>query len=304
MMDFGYRALILGDPKDEYQLLCRALGVEPFRIGPGLPTRINPLAFGPLGDGWNRLDSEEALNRAAIVFGRWLTLVCGLLGSQRIGNTGSRWDPATRSSSRPHCSTSPATATVTAAPTYREPQPVTGAAVPAALCLTSPFRRRFHPIYKEWRSHNGQDLSSLPNARPVVATAAGSVISGHLEPVYGNIASLRHGNGVVTRYGHLASIDPKIIPGPRMVIGQQIGSRAHRKRAPDCTFTSRSRSTALRSTRSGSWPIAVHPLMERPLHRQGKQYRQFRSASPGRIRRPVWGFLLVNYLPVAPRSRA
>ncbi len=42
MMDFGYRALILGDPKDEYQVLCRALGVEPFRIGPGLQTRINP----------------------------------------------------------------------------------------------------------------------------------------------------------------------------------------------------------------------------------------------------------------------
>ena len=46
MMGFGYRALILGDPKDEYQLLCRALGVEPLSIGPGLPTRINPLSFG------------------------------------------------------------------------------------------------------------------------------------------------------------------------------------------------------------------------------------------------------------------
>ena len=55
MMDFGYRALILGDPKDEYQLLCRALGVEPFRIGPGLQTRINPLSFGPLADGWDQL---------------------------------------------------------------------------------------------------------------------------------------------------------------------------------------------------------------------------------------------------------
>jgi hypothetical protein len=47
MMDFGYRALILGDPKDEYEQLCRALGVEPIRIGPGQPARINPLAFGP-----------------------------------------------------------------------------------------------------------------------------------------------------------------------------------------------------------------------------------------------------------------
>ena len=55
MIDFGYRALILGDPKDEYEKLCRAFGVEPFAIGPGLPTRINPLAFGPLGVGWNQL---------------------------------------------------------------------------------------------------------------------------------------------------------------------------------------------------------------------------------------------------------
>jgi hypothetical protein len=85
MMDFGYRALILGDPKDEYQLLCRALGVEPLAIGPGLPSRINPLSFGPLGDGWDRLGAEEAESRAVIVFGRWLTLLRGLVGSQRIG---------------------------------------------------------------------------------------------------------------------------------------------------------------------------------------------------------------------------
>jgi hypothetical protein len=72
-------------PKDEYQLLCRALGVEPFRIGPGLQTRINPLSFGPLAGGWDQLNAEEAQSRAAIVFGRWLTLVHGLVGSQRIG---------------------------------------------------------------------------------------------------------------------------------------------------------------------------------------------------------------------------
>ena len=85
MMAFGYRTLIVGDPKDEYEKLCRALGVEPFAIGPGLPTRINPLAFGPLGQGWADLQGAEARRRAAIVFGRWLTLVRGLVGSQRIG---------------------------------------------------------------------------------------------------------------------------------------------------------------------------------------------------------------------------
>jgi hypothetical protein len=85
MMDFGYRTLIVGDPKDEYEKLCQALGVEPFAIGHGLSTRINPLAFGPLRAGWENLPAAEAQRRAAIVFGRWLTLVRGLVGSQRIG---------------------------------------------------------------------------------------------------------------------------------------------------------------------------------------------------------------------------
>lgn len=86
MMDLGYRAFILGDTKDEYARLCRQLRVEPFEIGPGQPTRINPIAFGPLGHGWERLDAAEANKRAAIVFGRWLTLIRGLVGSQRIGD--------------------------------------------------------------------------------------------------------------------------------------------------------------------------------------------------------------------------
>ncbi len=85
MMDFGYRTLILGDVKDEYEGLCRAFGVAPIVIGPGLPGRINPLAFGPLGDGWEHLDAEEVQQRSAIVFGRWLTLIRGLVGSQHIG---------------------------------------------------------------------------------------------------------------------------------------------------------------------------------------------------------------------------
>jgi hypothetical protein len=85
MTDFGYRVLILGDPKDEYEPLCRFFGVEPIAVGPGMTARINPLAFGPLGDGWERLDALQAQQRAAVVFSRWLTLVRGLVGSQRIG---------------------------------------------------------------------------------------------------------------------------------------------------------------------------------------------------------------------------
>jgi hypothetical protein len=85
MLEFGYRALILGDPKDEYEKLCRALDVEPFTIGIGHPARINPLDLGPLGHGWSQLPADEAKRRSAIMFGRWLTLIRGLVGSQRIG---------------------------------------------------------------------------------------------------------------------------------------------------------------------------------------------------------------------------
>jgi len=85
MLAFGYRTLILGDTKDEYEPMCRAFGVEPFVIGHGLPTRVNPLAFGPLGHGWARLDAAEAQRRSAIMFARWIVLIRGLVGSQHVG---------------------------------------------------------------------------------------------------------------------------------------------------------------------------------------------------------------------------
>ena len=85
MLGFGYKALILGDPKDEYEALCRALGVQPIAIGQGLSARINPLEFGPLGQGWDQLNAAEVQRRSAIVFARWLTLIRGLVGSAKIG---------------------------------------------------------------------------------------------------------------------------------------------------------------------------------------------------------------------------
>ena len=65
MGPFGYRSLILGDSKDEYEPLCGAFGVEPFAIGPGMWTRVNPLDVGPLGHDWDRLHADEARRRAA-----------------------------------------------------------------------------------------------------------------------------------------------------------------------------------------------------------------------------------------------
>jgi len=83
-MAYGYRTLVLGDVKDEYEPLCRALQVEPHAVGHGLPARINPLDFGPLGNDWTRLSRAEARRRAAMVFSRWLLLIRGLVGSQHV----------------------------------------------------------------------------------------------------------------------------------------------------------------------------------------------------------------------------
>lgn len=84
MIRFGYRSLVLGDVKDEYEDISRALGVEPYRIGPGLPGRINPLDLGPLALDWEHQDRAETARRGAITFNRWLALIRGLVGSQQV----------------------------------------------------------------------------------------------------------------------------------------------------------------------------------------------------------------------------
>lgn len=48
LMAFGHSTLIAGDVKGEYTEMCRRLDVEPVRLGPGLPGRLNPLDAGPL----------------------------------------------------------------------------------------------------------------------------------------------------------------------------------------------------------------------------------------------------------------
>jgi hypothetical protein len=84
MIRFGYRSLVLGDVKDEYEAIARALGVTPYRIGPGLPGRVNPLDLGPLALDWPAQDRIECARRGAVIFNRWLTLIRGLIGSQNV----------------------------------------------------------------------------------------------------------------------------------------------------------------------------------------------------------------------------
>ncbi|WSB79103.1 type VI secretion protein [Streptomyces sp. NBC_01775] len=83
LMAFGQRTLIAGDVKGEYRQLCRHLGVEPVRLGPGLPGRLNPLDAGPLGEDLHKITDREMLRaRLKEIHRRRLTLLKALLELQ------------------------------------------------------------------------------------------------------------------------------------------------------------------------------------------------------------------------------
>ncbi len=84
LIDCGYQALILGDPKDEYDPLCRALGVAPVQIGPGLPGRVNPLDHDG-GAGSSTGHASDGAGWHATV-NRWTGLLGSLVGSVGRGS--------------------------------------------------------------------------------------------------------------------------------------------------------------------------------------------------------------------------
>ena len=121
-------------------------------------------------------------------------------------------------------SSTPALAQTVACTTV--PVPATGQWRPPfqqAYALTSPFGPRTDPITGAARVHTGQDLASLPGPGPVLAAAAGTVTVGWDPAGYGHYVTIDHGAGVATRYGHLASITPRISTGVTVGVGQQIG---------------------------------------------------------------------------------
>lgn len=69
--------------------------------------------------------------------------------------------------------------------------------------------------------HEGIDIAA-PQGTPVNATFEGKVISAGMNSGgYGNLVEIDHGNGTITRYAHLSSIDVKV--GDLVKSGQKIG---------------------------------------------------------------------------------
>jgi murein DD-endopeptidase MepM/ murein hydrolase activator NlpD len=88
--------------------------------------------------------------------------------------------------------------------------------------VTSNFNpRRFHPITRQVRPHNGTDYGA-PTGTPVWAAGDGRVIESAYNNANGNYVFVQHGNNIVTRYLHLSRRDVR--RGDRVRQGQTIGA--------------------------------------------------------------------------------
>ncbi len=96
----------------------------------------------------------------------------------------------------------------------------TPAITPVRGILTSGFGYRSDPVTGKRSLHQGVDISTAPG-RPVRVTADGVVITAERMGQLGKAVYVSHGYGLVTRYGHLSSID--VEPGQRVRRGDPIG---------------------------------------------------------------------------------
>jgi murein DD-endopeptidase MepM/ murein hydrolase activator NlpD len=88
--------------------------------------------------------------------------------------------------------------------------------------VTSRFGRRFHPISRVYRQHQGVDYGA-PSGTPVSAIADGQVTMARWNGGYGRMVEIRHSGGLVSRYGHLSGFGPGTRSGGRARQGQTIG---------------------------------------------------------------------------------
>jgi murein DD-endopeptidase MepM/ murein hydrolase activator NlpD len=88
--------------------------------------------------------------------------------------------------------------------------------------ITSGFSRRFHPILKQWRAHNGVDYGA-PAGTKVRATADSTVDFAGFQRGYGNIVILKHSGKHTTAYAHLRGFATGIRKGRRVSQGETIG---------------------------------------------------------------------------------
>ncbi len=88
--------------------------------------------------------------------------------------------------------------------------------------VSSFFGKRFHPILRVVRPHQGVDYVA-PKGTPVSAVADGVVTMASWYGGYGKMVEIKHSGGLVSRYGHLSRFGPGIKVGKRVRQGATVG---------------------------------------------------------------------------------
>ena len=94
--------------------------------------------------------------------------------------------------------------------------------------ITSGYGKRRDPLNKRWAAHYGVDFGSTRKAK-IHATAPGVVRRAGWKGRYGRYIEIDHGNGMITRYGHLHKIYVK--RGQKVKFQQKIGLLGNSGRA-------------------------------------------------------------------------
>ena len=91
---------------------------------------------------------------------------------------------------------------------------------PVEGLVTGSFGERMDPFNGEGAFHSGVDISST-YGRAVLAPGDGVVVFADIQSGYGRMVVLQHGDGISTRFGHLAGFT--VAPGQQIRRGDVIG---------------------------------------------------------------------------------
>ena len=85
--------------------------------------------------------------------------------------------------------------------------------------ISSYFGMRLHPIYNEWRMHNGIDINAADSTY-ILASASGKVIAAEWMEGYGYCVMISHSGGYTTLYAHCSKM--LVTVGQQVTQGQKI----------------------------------------------------------------------------------
>ncbi len=91
---------------------------------------------------------------------------------------------------------------------------------PVSGRVASPFGPRPRPLGEGEEFHRGIDIAAIAGS-PVRAVAAGEVVFSGWAQGYGNLVTIRHGEGLITRYAHHST--NLVSAGESIAAGQIIG---------------------------------------------------------------------------------